>query len=206
MISIQNAPNLPDPGSGLSSAMDLLGKSNLFRDMAGLDANQQNAIKTLMSNNESARAYAQMASGMVMQSHNTQNSPQILDSIKQQKQEGAMDEDTHKSLVKSHFQQQIDGGASLKAELDEKKNQGKITPVEAAAQAGQSGKNATASSIDDQGNSHSFSVSEPPSSGGGSSYPRQTLADATVPGIESQTKNMDCWGKLFLLLSSSRSH
>ncbi|KAI9784185.1 MAG: hypothetical protein M1839_002691 [Geoglossum umbratile] len=203
IVSIQNAPNLPDPGSGLGSALDLLGKANLFRDVAGLDANQQNAIKTLISNNESARAYAQMASGMVSQQHNTSNSNQVLDQMKQKKEEGALDDKSYGDLVKSHFQHQIDGGKKQQAELEEKKVEGKPTPVEAAAQAGKDGHEATASSLDANGNSQSFTV-KPKSSGGGSSsgrvYPRQTLAQVVGLQYEKQTKDMDCWATAWLMM------
>jgi len=78
-----------------------------------------------MLDNESARAYAQMASGMVMQAHNTNNSPQILDTMKQKKDEGAMDNATYGSLVKSHFQQQIDGGQTLEGRARAEEERGK---------------------------------------------------------------------------------
>ena len=53
----------------------------MFRDISGLDANQQNAIRTYLSNQENAKAFAEMAKEMAMQSHNTANSGKIMDTI-----------------------------------------------------------------------------------------------------------------------------
>jgi hypothetical protein len=200
MVSIQNAPALPEPNAGLASTLELLGKASLFKDITGLDANQANAIKTLTSNNESARTYAQMAA----QSHNTTNSTALLDQMKQKKEEGALPDKEYQELVKSHFQHQIDGGKKQAAEVEEKKTLGKKTPVEAAAEAGKAGLEATASSFDSQGYSQAFTV-KPPLGGSGSgpsaSWPRKTLADVG-PDIKYQgrpateDRDMACWGKL----------
>ena len=53
----------------------------MFKDITGLDANQPNVIRTYLSNQENAKAFAEMAKEMAMQSHNTQNSGKIMDSI-----------------------------------------------------------------------------------------------------------------------------
>ena len=123
MINIQNAPTTPAPGAGLQGLADLLGKTGIFKDITGLDANQQNAIRTYLSNQENAKAFGQMAKEMAMQSHNTQNTGKIMDTIAQAKQSGDISNEDAGKLVKDHLQQQIDGGMTKKAELEAQKEQ-----------------------------------------------------------------------------------
>ncbi len=118
IVNIQNAPGAPSPGAGLSGLSELLGKSGVFKDITGLDANQQNVLKTYLSNQENTKAFAEMAKEMAMQSHNTQNADKIMDSLKSAKDTGALNQEDYGKLVKDHLQQQIDGGETKKAELD----------------------------------------------------------------------------------------
>jgi hypothetical protein len=60
LINVQNAPAAPD----------LLGKTGLFKDITGLEANQANAIRTYLSNNDNVKAIAGMTSGLAGQAHN----------------------------------------------------------------------------------------------------------------------------------------
>lgn len=210
MISIQNAPGAPDPGSGLKGISELLGKSDIFKDVTGLDANQKNALQTYLSNQENVKAMAQMATGMAMQAHNTQNSPQMMDSMKQANAEGVLDKNTYGQLVKSHFQQQIDGGTSLKAEIDEKKNQGKLTLRDAAVEAARSGSGEVkASFVDDNGNAESMSLL-----GTRGAAPGGTTATRTKPPntrIVAEVKNIfpihqekegGCWAAALTMMVS----
>lgn len=195
MISIQNAPAAPDPGVGLAGVTELLGKAGIFKDITGLDANQQNAIKTLMSNNEAAKSYAQMASGMAMQAHNTSNSSQIMDTAKAAKDGGALSQDDYSKIVKSHLQQQIDGGATLKADLDSRKATEKPTLEDAAVAAAATGLPVTASAMDNDGNSRSLSLV--PATGSGTAATPDRITQAEVTGVTSvkQKKSLSCWGK-----------
>ena len=104
-------------GRGLAGARPkLLGKSGVFKDITGLDANQQNVIRTYLSNQENAKAFAEMAKEMAMQHHNTQNAGKIMDSIKSaQERRRASSQEDYGKLVKDHLQQQIDGGKTRQA-------------------------------------------------------------------------------------------
>jgi hypothetical protein len=118
IVNIQNAPAAPDPGAGLAGLSELLGKSGVFKDITGLEGNQQNVIRTYLSNQENAKAFGEMAKEMAMQQHNTQNSGRIMDQITAAKNTGDISKQEAGQLVKDHLQQQIDGGATKKAELD----------------------------------------------------------------------------------------
>jgi hypothetical protein len=186
MVNIQNAPGMPAPGAGLAGLSDALTTSGVFKDITGLDANQQNALKTYLSNQENAKAFAEMAKEMAMQQHNTQNAGKIMDSITAAKNSGAISQSDAGQLVKDHLQQQIDGGASKKAKA-EADAQAAATPLsQAAVNAASQGKDVTASRLDSAGNSESVSIRGPESS--------KVIAEAPgkVPLIGQQKKN-DCW-------------
>src|SRR5262249_2815176 len=114
MVNIQNAPGVPAPGAGLAGLSELLGKAGIFKDITGLDATQQMALKTYLSNQENAKAFAEMAKEMAMQQHNTQNSGKIMDSISAAKESGSITKQEAGQLVKEHLQHQIDGGSTTK--------------------------------------------------------------------------------------------
>lgn len=133
LINIQNAPALPDPGAGLAGLTELLGKAGIFKDITGLDANQQNVIKTFLSNQENAKAFAEMAKGMATQGHNTQNSDKIMDTLKTAKDTGAINQDDYGKLVKEHIQKQIDGGDTPQSEDAKNKSSLSKAAVDAAA-------------------------------------------------------------------------
>lgn len=123
IVNIQNAPTAPAPGVGLAGLSELLGKSDIFKDITGLDANQKNALQTYLSNQENVKALAQMAKELAMQQHNTQNTEKIKGTINDAQNSGSINKDEANKLTKDHIQNMIDGGESKKAELvnDEKK-------------------------------------------------------------------------------------
>jgi hypothetical protein len=147
IVNIQNAPTAPAPGAGLAGLSDLLGKSDIFKDVTGLDGNQKNAIATYLSNQENARAFAEMAKGMAMQAHNTQNSEKIKRAINDAQTKGSLGDTEAKQLTKDHIQQMIDGGESKKAEA-EKEQAAKSSLTDAAVKAAEQGKTVKAESID----------------------------------------------------------
>ncbi|MBE3016083.1 hypothetical protein IL992_44095 [Microbispora sp. NEAU-D428] len=185
IVNVQNAPGTPTPGAGLAGLSELLSQSGVFRDITGLDANQQNVIRTYLSNQENAKAFAEMAKEMAMQSHNTQNSGKIMESISAAENAGTISQDEAKVLVKDHLQQQIDGGAGKRIQA-EAASQAAATPLsQAAVTAASQGKDVTASRLDSSGNSESVTIRGTASS--------KVLAEATkVPHLR-QTRRNDCW-------------
>ena len=186
MVNIQNVPALPAPGEGTQGLVELLGRSGVFKDITGLDANQQNVIRTYLSNQENAKAFAEMAKEMAMQSHNTQNSSKIMDSIASAKSSGAINQQEAGQLTKEHIQQQIDGGASKKAEAEATKQAAAPSLSKAAIDAAGRNQDVSASRVDSEGNSETVAIK-----GGGSG---NVLADivGSVPRIK-QDKLNDCW-------------
>ena len=192
MINIQNAPAAPDPGAGLAASgiTQLLGKGDAFRDATGLAATQANAMQTYLSNQESAKAFASMASGMAMQAHNTNNSSKMMDIMKAANASGALPDKDYKALVKEHIQQQIDGGQSLQVGLEKQRqeNQKKPTLVDVAAEAESKGKKLKASRIGGNGEVESVEVT-------GQGEPQmETVAEVEgmIPPIKQERTNL-CW-------------
>jgi hypothetical protein len=158
IVNVQNAPAAPAPGAGLAGLSQLLGQAGVFKDITGLDANQQNAIKTFLSDQENAKAFAEMAKEMAMQQHNTQNAGKIMDSITAAKNSGAITQQEAGQLVKDHLQQQIDGGISKKAELEAGKEATTPSLSKAAVDATSQGRAVKAEKADSAGNSESVDI------------------------------------------------
>jgi hypothetical protein len=118
IVNVQTAPAAPAPGAGFAGLNELLAASGIFKDITGLDANQQNVIRTYLSNQENAKAFGEMAKEMAMQSHNTQNSGKILSSISGARTDGTITQDDASKLTKDHLQQQIDGGSAKRAQQE----------------------------------------------------------------------------------------
>lgn len=194
LINIQNAPATPDPGAGLAGLSDLLGKSGIFKDITGLDANQQNVIRTYLSNQENAKAFAEMAKTMAMQGHNTQNSDKIMDSLKTAKDSGAISQDDYGKLVKEHIQKQIDGGESEKTALEQQKSS-KPTLTDAAVKAADQGKDVKAQKTDTDGNSESVEIK------GNKSDSALAKVNGSIPKLK-QENDMACWATAATMMVS----
>ena len=194
IVNVQNAPAAPDAGAGLAGLSDLLGKAGIFKDITGLDANQQNALKTLLSNNENAKAFAEMAKEMAMQQHNTQNSGKIMDSIATAKQSGDISKDQASQLTKDHLQQQIDGGVTKKAQLDAATRSSAASPAQAGVDAAKRGQAVELTKTDETG-TETAKISALP----GSSVVAQVFG--TVTPLK-QTKVNDCWAVCATILTA----
>ena len=194
IVNVQNAPAAPPPGAGLAGLSDLLGKAGIFKDITGLDANQQNALKTLLSNNENAKAFGEMAKEMAMQQHNTQNSGKIMDSIASAKQAGDISKEQAGQLTKEHLQQQIDGGATKKAELDTSIRSSAASPAQAGVDAAKRGQAVELTKSDEKG-VESAKISALP----GSTVAAQVVGQVPLLG---QVKKNDCWAVCATILTA----
>jgi hypothetical protein len=193
IINIQNAPVAPQPGAGLAGLSELLGKPGIFKDVSGLEANQQNVIRTYLSNQENAKAFAEMAKGMAMQGHNTQNSDKIMDSLKAAKDSGAISKEDYGKLVKDHLQQQIDGGENKKTELEKPT---KPTLTDAAVRAVDQGKDVKAQKIDKEGNTELVEISS-----GNKSDQVLAKVSGAVPKLKQENKKA-CWATVATMMMS----
>ncbi|MCQ0110685.1 N-acetylmuramoyl-L-alanine amidase [Zhouia amylolytica] len=198
MVNIQNAPDAPAPAAGLAQMSELLGKSGVFKDITGLSGNQENAMKTYLSNQENAKAFAEMAKSLATQQHNTQNSQGIADGIAQARRDGNISEEDAQNLTRQHLQQQIDGGESARESEQFEREQNRPTLMEPASNAINRGQSVQAQRTDADGTHESIEVNAP--SGG-------TLSPISydVPLIPQPNKT-SCWAaSMAMLVSYSRS-
>lgn len=193
MINVQNAPTLPQPGVGLGDLSALLGKGDAFRDVTGLAGNQNNALQTYLSNQANAKAFADMASEMAKQSHNTANSTRIMGAIESARSSGALSDTDANSLVKQHLQGQIDGGASQKAASDQSAKQTATPLSQAAVKAAEAGKDVKATRTDTEGNAETLDVTS-----GGSSHVIAEVSRTVRP--LKQDSSMACWATVAAML------
>ncbi|WP_303435586.1 clostripain-related cysteine peptidase [Tenacibaculum sp. 1_MG-2023] len=61
VINIQNAPSAPDP-TGLGAALNLMGKSDIFKDITGLDGTQKSALAQLVQSSSDLNKSQDLAS------------------------------------------------------------------------------------------------------------------------------------------------
>ncbi|MBK9947024.1 MAG: M23 family metallopeptidase [Nitrospira sp.] len=129
MVNIQNAPAVPDP-TGLQNLTNLLGKSDLFRDVTGLTENQKNALATFQKSMDTAQAFGKEAAdlaktaGMIDLIKNAKRDGNLTNEQAKEKTGKAIDEGTKDPGVKK-----LDEGLKL---LDEQVKAGVIPPDLAA--------------------------------------------------------------------------
>lgn len=194
LVGIQTAPAAPAPGAGLAGLSELLGKGDVFRDITGLEGNQKNVMATYQSNQDNAKAFAQMAKEMAMQAHSTEHSDKIMDSLKAGKGSGALTQAEYAKLVKAHLQQLIDGGATAKTEADAAKP-AKPTLTDAAVKAAEQGKDVKAHKVDGEGNAESVDIS------GGKRKIVLAKVTGTVPKLKQDGVNQ-CWATVATMMVS----
>lgn len=211
LINIQNAPATPEPGAGLTGITELLGKSGVFKDITGLDATQQNVIRTYLSNQENARAFAEMAKNMQMQNHNTDHSDKIMDSLNTAKASGAINHEDYGKLVKDHLQRQIDGGETENQQYALQSKKQETSPIKSAVELAQTGnKDVSATESDGDGNTKTLnvkSIGDSNTKGGANNKTDNTNLkyNFTVPGtieaIQQQSANA-CWATVTTMMSN----
>ena len=112
LINIQNAPAAPEPGATVAGTLGLLGKPGLFTDITGLDQTQQNALQAMLSNEESAKHFADKASQLALQAASTKTGPSTVEGIKQAMRDGTLDQPTGQQLIADAYRAQISGQTS----------------------------------------------------------------------------------------------
>jgi hypothetical protein len=191
IVNIQNAPAAPAPGVGLAGVSDLLGKSDVFKDITGLDQNQKNAMQTYLSNQENAKAFAEMAKEIYMMGQNTENSDKITDSIRNSPE---LTKEEKAQLLKDHFGQMVDGGQSKKAEQETAQN-AKPSLTDAAVKAIDQGKPVKATSTDGSGKAESVDI------GGGNEENVLAEVEGPIPNLKQDNIN-SCWATAATIMMS----
>jgi len=113
MINLQNAPAAPDP-TGLAAALQLLGNPNLFRDMAGLEGTQKNAVAALQGAFDTAQFFGGKAADLALQAKMARDIDKAMKTIQTAKQAGLLNDEQAQELSKSAIAGMIGNGAEAK--------------------------------------------------------------------------------------------
>ncbi len=98
IINMQNTPSAPDP-TGLGAAFNLLGKSNVFKDMTGLEGTQANAIEALKTSSKSVTDLAGMAADLQKQGAMKKDIGKTLKTIDEAKKNKQITDDQANDLA-----------------------------------------------------------------------------------------------------------
>ena len=93
LVTIQNAPSVPDP-AGLSSAFGLLSTPGVFRDVTGLEGTQANARAAFQASLAAASALGDQAARLATQQELARNAGVVLDRIEQARNDGLISPST----------------------------------------------------------------------------------------------------------------
>ena len=100
LVSIQNAPDVPDP-FGLGAAFGLLAKPDLFRDITGLEGTQKNAIGAFEAALGAASAVGGEAAKLARQAELSKNASRMVDRIEQAVRDDLLTPEAAKRLTES---------------------------------------------------------------------------------------------------------
>ncbi|MFI0446842.1 hypothetical protein [Actinomadura sp. 6N118] len=100
LVSIQNAPDLPDP-LGLRDALNVLAKGDLFKDITGLTQTQKNALAAFKGALDTAEFFGKQAADLAKQQNLGRNIDRTLDQIERARDDGLLSPDQARDLAGS---------------------------------------------------------------------------------------------------------
>lgn len=123
IINLQNAPNLPDP-QGFGKLSELIGKSDLFKDITGLTENQKNALGALQAAFGTAQFFGGKAAELVPLAAKTQ----VLEQVRKAKENGLITDEQAQDLTQETFNSMLSQseGVALKTADDIAKVERKV--------------------------------------------------------------------------------
>ncbi len=142
IVNIQNAPNAPDP-SGLSATLGLLGKSDIFKDITGLEGNQKNAMQAFQSSLDAAKTFAQEAGKLEVQKVMEKRLDKAINAIDNDK---SLSPEKKAELKEKALNAYMGAGATKEEPKDESPS--KPTLTDAVINAADEGKEVKAKSTD----------------------------------------------------------
>ena len=111
IIAMQNAPAAPDP-TGLSAALSLLGQSGAFRDITGLQGNQQNAAAALQAAFQTATTFGTKAADLALQGKMSKDIDKAMKTIQAAKAQGLIDDGQAAALSETAIRGMVGAGTT----------------------------------------------------------------------------------------------
>ena len=100
IVNIQQPASLPDP-LGLSAAMKVLARNDLFKDITGLEGTQKNALAGFKSALSMAQTLGGEAANLARQNESARNADRLIDSIQQAQRDRLISPDQAQQLTQS---------------------------------------------------------------------------------------------------------
>ena len=127
IVNFQTAPDAPAP-TDLANLLTLLGNSEVFRDITGLDANQANALAALTKTADGAQAFGQMAADLV-KAQMAKNMEKTIDSdlkrIEDQKDKGNLSDEEAAKLSKETLENKNKANSTTDGKTSESETESK---------------------------------------------------------------------------------
>ncbi|MBG48289.1 MAG: hypothetical protein CML05_08385 [Pseudozobellia sp.] len=102
IINMQTAPSAPDP-TGLAAAFGLLGKSDVFKDMTGLEGTQANALQALQTTSKSATDMASISkdfANLALMGSQKEDGAKQIEQIKKLNKDGYLNDEETTAQIK----------------------------------------------------------------------------------------------------------
>ena len=189
IIAMQTAPAAPDP-TGLGAAFNLLGKSDVFKDMTGLAGTQANALKALETTSKSVTDLAGLATDLKKQAAMKKDIGKTLKTIQEAEKNKHITKDQAQKLAYSALSSMVGEPTKKPAKLTQQKEVKDLIKSQSQKKA---------PNIKIKQGTESVEVSEPKTGSTGTSF------DYTVPGIVpiiAQPSNMTCWATVAAMMLS----
>ncbi|MBW2690698.1 MAG: hypothetical protein JRC99_12295, partial [Deltaproteobacteria bacterium] len=189
IIAMQTAPAAPDP-TGLGAAFNLLGKSDVFKDMTGLAGTQANALKALETTSKSVTDLAGLAADIQKQGAMKKDIGKTLKTIQEAEGKKQISKDQANKLSYSALSSMVGEPTKKPAKLTQQKEVKDLIKSQSQKKA---------PNIKIKQGAESVEVSEPKTGSTGTSF------DYTVPGlvpIIAQPSNMTCWATVATMMTS----
>lgn len=189
IIAMQTAPAAPDP-TGLGAAFNLLGKSDVFKDMTGLAGTQANALKALETTSKSVTDLAGLATDLKKQTAMKKDIGKTLKTIQEAEKNKHITKDQAQKLAYSALSSMVGEPTTKPAKLAQQKEVKDLIKSQSQKKA---------PNIKIKQGAESVEVSEP------KICSTETSFDYTVPGlvpIIAQPSNMTCWATVATMMLS----
>ncbi len=189
IVNIQNAPNAPDP-TGLAGTLGLLGQSNLFKDITGIEGTQRNAIQGLQSTLDTAKVFAQESAKLETQKMMERRLDKAMNAIDA---DDSLSPEKKAELKEKALNAYMGAGATK--EEKKEKEQPKPTLTDAAVKASEQGKTVKATKSDAEGVIESVEIS------GSSNSTILASFSGAIPKLKQPNENA-CWATAATIMMS----
>jgi hypothetical protein len=201
LVSIQNAPGVPDP-AGVAGVLSQLGHQT-FADITGLAGNQSNAAAAYKQALDTAFKFAKEASVLAQQASVTKSLDRTMNAIDKAEASGGISPESAKELRTDALRQMVGSPSSSSSTTQNQPTAASSKLAEASADAVRGGGAVTATQTFPDGTSASVSQALPDAGTTTSlNYSVESVQDITPFGQNDQTGDNTCWAAVAAMMTA----